>query len=85
MEVRSDETELLRTETEPVIAVMAEVCFLMIEFAVEMASSGRVTTAPPTVESVETPSVDTGAAMAWDPRVRAAITMARNCILDEIL
>jgi hypothetical protein len=84
MEVRSDETELLRAETEPVIAVMAEVCFLMIEFVVEMASSGRVTMAPPTVESVEAPS-DTGAAMAWDPRVRAAITMARNCILDEIL
>jgi hypothetical protein len=85
MEVRSEETELLRTETEPVMVVMAEVRFLMTESAVVMTSSGTLTTAPSTVESVEVTSRDTGAAMAWDPRVRAAIAMVRNCILYEIL
>jgi hypothetical protein len=156
MEVRSEETELLRTETEPVMVVIAEARFLLIELAVVMTSSGRVTTVPSTVESVdatssetgsrfsmiesavvmtssgtpttvpsmvesveatsstgsrfstidsvvamrlsgrpttvpstvesvEATSRDTGAAMAWDPRVRAAIAMVRNCILDERL
>jgi hypothetical protein len=85
IEVRSEETELLRTETEPVIVVMAEVRFLKIELSVVGTSLERPTTVPSTVESVEATSGDTGAAMAWDPRVRAAIAMMRNCILDEIL
>jgi hypothetical protein len=81
IEVRSEETELLRTETEPVIVVMAEVCFLKIKLSVVGTSSGTPTTVPSTVEIVEATSRDTGAAMAWDPKVRAAIAMARNCIL----
>jgi hypothetical protein len=99
MDDRSAVTEILRTETEPVMAVMAEACFLMIESAGLMTVEGISTTLPLTVEgtsttvpstgsrveNVEAVSRDTGAAMAWDPRVRAAMAMARNCILDEIL
>ena len=85
MKVRSEETELLRTATDPVMVVMAELRFLMTESAVVMTPSGRLPTAPSMVEAVEAASRDTGTAMAWDPRVRAAIAMVRNCILDEIL
>jgi hypothetical protein len=85
IEVRSEETELLRIETEPVIVVMAEVRFLKIKLSVVGTSLERPTTVASTVESVEATSGDTGAAMAWDPRVRTAIAMMRNCILDEIL
>jgi hypothetical protein len=85
IEVRSEETELLRTETEPVIVVMAEVRFLKIKLSVVGTSLERPTTVASTAESEEATSGVTGAAMAWDPRVRAAIAMMRNCILDEIL
>lgn len=70
MEVRSEETELFRTETEPVMVVMAEVLFL-IEPAVEMIVLGRAPTVPSTVESVEATS-RTGSRLVIESTVEVA-------------